>query len=106
MNVGHFRRKPAQSDPAGILPVVQNRDAGQEAHVIADVFLAAVSKFIKRDHVLDIGGVTLLVHRDCLAAHGLFRDDLEFLEHDRPVLHAATVGAFATELEILRDLPA
>ena len=83
-----------------------NGDTGEEAHIIADVFLAAVTEFIKRDHVLDIGRMALLVHRDRLAAHGLFRDHLKLLQHNRLALRIAPVGSLATELEILRNLSA
>ena len=50
--------------------------------------------------------MALLVHRDGLAAHGLFCDHLKGIQHNRLAFRAATVGSFATELKILRDLPA
>ena len=50
--------------------------------------------------------MALLVHRDRLAAHGLFRDHLERLQHNRLGFRAAMIGSLATELEILRNLSA
>jgi hypothetical protein len=92
-------RKTAQRDRAGGLAAVDDADAREETHQLANILRPAVAELVERNNLPNVGGVFPLILRDGLRAHLAVLDHRERFEFNR-LSSLAALGAIKHKFKL------